>query len=148
MNACEGGGLLELRFGHGWNREVITQLKDEDPHVLGYEWVKSYGRAVGEDVFRTAYMCGRVREAAPLLDKFYEPVRPEIIRHFTGRTNLPKPEVRKVLLSRFGGDTAKKKGGVLHGISNHAWDALAVCIYLCEKEYGFSKDYWKDGCIF
>ena len=37
---------------------------------------------------------------------------------------------------------AKKKGGVLKGITNHAWDALAVCVYICETVYDYNKDDW------
>jgi hypothetical protein len=140
-------GVTELAFGHDLNRRVVGAgamfgSKGPDNMVTGYEWVRNYGGVVGEDVFRTAYMCGRVREVCDKYGVFHEPTRPEIIKHFTGRTNLPKPEVRKVLLNRFGGDNAKKKGGPLHGITNHAWDALAVCVYLCEEVYGYGKEDW------
>ena len=135
-------GVIEIRFGHDLNRLVLGYMKEsiKSSDVLGYEWLRSYGRAVGEDVFRTCYMCGRLREAHG--GNFHEPTRPDVIKHFTGRTNLPKPEVRKVLLSRFGGENAKKKGGILHGITNHAWDALAICVYLCEDIYGYDREYW------
>lgn len=126
-------GVTRLEFGHCWNRIVIEELIQfnslRSELVLGYEWLRNYSGVVGEDVFRTCYMCGRLR-GEYRGDKFHEPTRPEIIKHFTGRTNLPKSEVRKVLLSRFGGENAKKKGGLLQGITNHAWDALAVCVYL------------------
>ena len=146
MDLDKDFGVQAIAFGHDLNRTVIGTMvnlgKDKGELVTGYEFVKSYGRAVGEDVFRTAYMCGRVREACESFGPFHEPVRPEIVRHFTGRTNLPKPEVRKVLLSRFGGENAKNKTGLLHGITNHAWDALAVCMYLCESVYGYDEAYW------
>jgi len=133
--------LQEISFGHDWNAEVIEILNKFQPEVVGYEWVQSYGRAVGEDVFRTAYMCGRVRQAHNSC--FCEPTRPEVIKHFTGRSNLPKPEVRKVLKERFEGNT-----DAIKGITNHAWDALAVCVYVLETEYGYSKDYWRAPCPF
>jgi len=98
---------IEIKFGHDWNRIVIEELRQfnslRSELVLGYEWLQNYGGVVGEDVFRTCYMCGRLREAH-VGDKFHEPTRPTIIKHFTGRTNLKKNEVRKVLLSRFGGE--------------------------------------------
>lgn len=145
--------VSEIKFGHHWNRIMLTHQAqfgelDDSEMVIGYEWVKNYGRVVGEDVLRTAYTCGRVRELGSHGGDYHEVTRPEVIRHFTGRTNLPKSEVRKVLLDRFGGETAKKKGGLLHGITNHAWDALAVCIYLCENVYDYDKNYWGNQCIF
>jgi hypothetical protein len=128
---------IKISFGHDWNGAVITRLLELSPAVLGYEWIQNYGGVVGEDVFRTCYMCGRLREAFKAL-YFHEPTRPQIIKHFTGRTNLPKPEVRRVLRSRFEGHNAE----LLRGITNHAWDALAVCIYLYEDVYGYDKTYW------
>jgi len=129
-------GVIDISFGHDWNRVVIDMLKENPPDVLGYEWVRSYGRAVGQDVFRTAYMCGRLRQAFD--GPFHEPDRPEIIRHFTGRTTHKKPVVRKVLKERFGSDTNNR----LKGITNHAWDALAVCIYVYEVFYGYHETSW------
>jgi len=61
-----------VTFGHDWNRVVIDKLHDCAPEVLGYEWLQNYGGVVGEDVFRTCYMCGRLREAH-VGDKFHEP---------------------------------------------------------------------------
>jgi len=115
-------------FGHDWNRIVIEKLHECKPEVLGYEWIQSYGLAVGEDVFRTAYMCGRLREAFG--GGFHEPTRPQIVRHFTGRSTHKKPVVRQVLRERFEGNN-----DMLKGITNHAWDALAVCLFLLETIY-------------
>ncbi len=146
INIHKVEGLKEINFGHDFNSLVIEQGKQYSPSlIIGYEWVKNYGRVVGEDVFRTAYMCGRVREALSLNANFFEPTRPCIIKHFTGRTNLPKSEVRKVLLDRFGGPDAKKAGGPLHKISNHAWDAMAVCLYIKEYIYGIDKKIWSSN---
>lgn len=149
----EDNYITEIEFGHNLNRIMLTkqvELGDSDVSemVIGYEWVKNYGRVVGEDVLRTAYTCGRVRANGQTYGRFYEPTRPTIIKHFTGRSNLPKSQVRKALLDRFGDDRVKSKGGILHGITNHAWDALAVCMYLCEEEYNYGKEYWRSSCIF
>ena len=145
--------VSELKFGHSWNRVMLTHQSQfgesqGSAMTLAYEWVKNYGRVVGEDVLRTAYTCGRIRELGSQGGEYHEVTRPDVIKHFTGRTNLPKSEVRKELLDRFGGAESKKKGGILAGISNHAWDALAVCIYVCEDIYDYAENYWRSRCQF
>jgi len=124
-----------LDFGHDWNRVVIEKLLYSKPEILGYEWVKSYGLVVGEDIFRTAYMCGRLRQGHS--GKFHEPTRPDIVKYFTGRTTHKKPVVREVLKKRFEGNNH-----LIKGITNHAWDALAICIYIGESIYGIDQAYW------
>jgi len=137
MDADSTFGIQSISFGHEWNSLTLGKLITDPPDALGYEWVKSYGRAVGEDVFRTAYMCGRLRQA--FTGVFYEPTRPEIIQHFTGRSNLKKVAVREVLKARFGANN----NNYLKGITNHAWDALAVCIYVYEVFYEYPKTCWR-----
>jgi len=148
-----GAAIVDVDFGLIWmahdsNKEIIKTIKpylEQGNAVLGYEWVQNYGRVVGETVMRTAHTCGRLFELAHDKNNFiHEPTRPKIVRHFTGKTNSKKPEVRDKILERFGGEDSKKKGGALYGISNHKWDALAVCIYLGETIYDIDRLFWTE----
>jgi Holliday junction resolvasome RuvABC endonuclease subunit len=121
---------------------VIRACRWQDT-VVAYEWVQNYGRVVGEEVLRTAHMCGRIYAEAWESKTIHEPTRPMIVRHFTGQQNAPKPHVRQAILDRFGGKEAKKKGNKLYGVSNHKWDALAVCIYIAETIYDIEENYWQ-----
>lgn len=137
-----------IGFWHESNNAVLQRVwNDSSLNVLNisYEWVQSYGRVIGEEVLRTAYMCGRLREVAHLNGyDTHEPTRPQIIRYFTGQTNVKKAHVRQALLDRFGGSMAKRKGQVLYGISNHMWDALAICIYVAEDIYDVEQKIWEE----
>jgi Holliday junction resolvasome RuvABC endonuclease subunit len=130
------------------HNNVIMQKLWEESHfhdfIVGYEWVQNYGRVIGEEVLRTAYMCGRMRELVHVRSfEFHEPTRPQIVNHFTGVTNAKKPHVRQAILDRFGGSIAKKKGNVLNGISNHMWDGLAICMFIMEGTKNVNEEQWR-----
>lgn len=135
-----------VEFFHLPNALVMTKLTGLAQFrdmVVGYEWLQSYGMAVGESVFRTCHMCGRLKHFADVHGfTVIERTRPQIVKYFTGRSNLKKAAVRSTLLDRFGGNMAKQKGGVLYGISNHMWDALAICVYIYEENYAIKQEQW------
>jgi len=137
-----------IEMHHMLNGDVLHRIDAEaflkSDVVVGYEWVQCYGGVVGQDVFRTAFMCGRVHEMATPRCGTYEPTRPMVVKHFTGRSNHKKPVVREKILERFGGKDARKKGGPLYGVSNHKWDALAICMFIGETIYDIEKTIWNE----
>lgn len=128
------------------NRDVENILLWEPGDKMIYEWVQNYGRVVGQEVLKTCYWCGRFAAQSENAGmEVLSAKRPEVVRHFTGQTNVPKPHVRQAVLDRFGGTKAKRKGGVLYGVSNHTWDALALIIYILEEKNVCNPERWTKG---
>jgi hypothetical protein len=62
-----------------------------------------------------------------------DPRTPSLKRHhikgiICGNSRAKDTNIRRALIDMWGGDAATKKGGPLHGISTHAWQALAVAV--------------------
>lgn len=124
------------------NDEILDYIRWEEYDAIGYEWVACYGRTVGEEVFRTAHMCGRIAEVKDPSAILYEQTRPDIILHLCGATNLPKSATRQALIDRWGGKEKTRKGQPLYKIVKHMWDSLAVCVHVAEINYARPRTYW------
>lgn len=71
------------------------------------------------------HMAGdRARRVAPL----------EVRQHLCGTAKAKDPGVRQALIDRFGEPGTKKAPGQLHGVTSHAWRALAVAVTAYDKE--------------
>ena len=125
-------GVIKWHGDRATNAEYLTTdgveqyLDDVEPFdVLAIEWVNCYGRAVGADVFETAYNCGR-------FSKWNGPVvriaRPEVCLELVGDRRAKKPTVNRFLLDTYGPKGTMKKRGPLYGVAGHVWDALAVAV--------------------
>lgn len=113
------------------NDDVRSWLIDY-PSVVGdvlvIEQIAAMGMAVGESVFETCFWSGRFAEA--WAREWTRLKRVPIKMHLCGLARAKDQNVRRVLLDRFGGDSAKRKGGVLYKLSGDQWQALAVaCTY-------------------
>ena len=139
----DGTVMRSISYNLTENERVEDILRWDKADVMVYEWIQNYGRVVGEEVLRTAYWCGRFASAAENSGMLVEfTTRPKIVRHFTGQTNVKKAHVRQAILDRFGGSSAKRKGNILHGISNHLWDALAVAMFMLEEKNVCKPEDW------
>lgn len=99
-----------------------------DESVLAVEWIESFGMAVGREVFETCYWVGRFCERAQRFDRV---TRRQVKLHLCGTMKAKDPNIRQVLLDRFGGSAAKgtkAHPGPLRDISAHRWSALAVAV--------------------
>jgi hypothetical protein len=102
---------------------------------VAIEAVTSYGMPVGADVFETCYVIGRIIEACERRFIDYKLIpRKEVCLHLCHSARAQDANVRRAILDLYpatgGGATpqkgTKKQPGPLHGVSSHAWSALAV----------------------
>jgi hypothetical protein len=114
-------------FCAGWNGVDVVVI----------EWLQSYGMVVGAEVFDTCRWVGRFAEAAerghPCRVEFL--TRTRIKTHLCNTPAAKDPNVRRVLLDRFGGDHAKgtkAHPGPLYGVHDDIWAALAVAVVYAE----------------
>ena len=89
------------------------------------EDVKSFGMAVGESVFST---CKQIGELLYRLDNSISVYKRDVQLHFCNTTRAKDTNIKRVLLDRFGEKGTKKNPGKTYGLSQHAWDAFALCI--------------------
>jgi len=108
----------------------------ESPDVVGVEQYQSYGgkHGFGRTSIATIEWTGRFllsieRRETPI--ERYS--RPTIKAHLLRSASGNDVQVRAALVARFGGDRVIQKGGILAGISTHAWAALAIAVVMAEK---------------
>lgn len=134
-----------LQAGVMANVELLQYVQRDHFQINGYrlaiEMVASYGMPVGREVFETVRWIGRLQQA------WYEPENVELVYrkdvklHLCGDLRAKDSNIRQALLDRFpstgGGRTpqvgTKAKPGPLHGVSSHAWSALAVAVYSTDR---------------
>ncbi len=86
------------------------------------EKIEAMGMAVGKETFETVFWAGRFAQAS---EHFTGVTRRQVKLHLCGTMRAKDPNIRQVLLDRFG---STKKGGALHGITAHKFAALAVAV--------------------
>lgn len=114
----------------------LAELAEDAGAELAIEMIASYGMPVGRETFETVYWIGRFAEAwmqkrARLLGVYEEPARvyrAQVKLHLCHSSRAKDANVRQALLDRWGGKSATKKGGPLHGIASHVWAALGVAV--------------------
>ncbi len=140
----------EVEAAEADNR-VVAQVVDDRSgwscSGLVIEWPVSYGLPVGNSIFQTCRWIGKFESAFKGCCVFV--TRPDIVRHFCGRTHYKDPDtgakrgvtkanVKAALYERFGGDRksavgTKKNPGPLHGMKgDHVYDALACAVWYAE----------------
>jgi len=123
-------GLPTRTFRKGPNDAALEAIYLTSADAIVIEEVRSYGMAVGREVFDTVRWTGRFQEAAA---RRRIPVdwlgRKDVAVNLCGSAKAKDANVRRALLDRFGGDGAKgtkARPGPLYGISADLWSALAV----------------------
>jgi hypothetical protein len=102
--------------------------------ALAMEMVSSYGMPVGREVFETVLWIGRFQQAYEYPEVARLIYRRDVKLYLCGSPKAKDANIRQALLDMFprtgGGKTpqvgTKSKPGPLHGVSSHAWAALAV----------------------
>jgi hypothetical protein len=125
------------------NAEVMRTIAiynndDDGPMAVVIERFACMGMAVGEETLEAVHWGGRFHQEA---DAWHYPVfrikRHEVKMALCGNTRAKDANIRQAIIDIYGGLTATKKGGALHGVSADAWAALAVGLtYLKQQEDG------------
>lgn len=121
---------LLLRLRHGFHGHLPPEPPAPVPDVVVIEQIRSYGMAVGAEIFDTVHWSGRFTEAARPSPVVQLPRR-AVKLAICGNTRAKDANIRQALLDRFGGSTAKgtkANPGPLYGISKDVWSALAIAV--------------------
>lgn len=127
------------------NEAVLDEIRHTTADFLAIERVASYGMSVGRDVFETCEWVGDFRNEwrRKGLGEAILIYRRDVKLHLCGSLKANDSNIRQAILDMFprsgGGKTpqvgTKLQPGPLHGVSSHAWSALAVCITAQYKIY-------------
>lgn len=117
------------------NQCLVAMLRGmASPPVIACEWLASYGKPVGEEVFATARWIGRFQEAFGCDEHFHFYKRAEIKLHLCHATvGVNDGVIRQALIDRFGPGKEKAIGkkaspGPLFGLAGDEWAALALAV--------------------
>lgn len=123
------------QFGKIPNEQMIGLVRFRpQTGPIACEQVRSYGMAVGAEVFETVRWSGRFEQVA--LDRetpwLYVP-RIDVKMHLCHSPKAKDGNIRQALIDRFGEKGTKKNKGVLYGISADVWAALALAVTVWDK---------------
>lgn len=119
-----------LNFGNVPNHELLTLVKNNQQQIdIGLiERIQSYNQVVGETVFDTCRMIGKLE--VRLLDNKIKTAliyRKSVISHHLGSVSVKNPDskLRKHLIDKY--KTESK------GLTSHSWQALALATMYLES---------------
>lgn len=156
--------------GETWVDAVIVEnqvlrgvLLAGEYDIAGVEMVACMGMPVGKEVFETVLWIGRYLECFLNSQQSHVPgaaenflknavtlvYRREIKMHFCNSMKAKDSNIRQAILDRFGGKEkaigTKKNRGLLYGIKAHLWSALAIALYVQDKEFGVDEGSEKEA---
>lgn len=102
---------------------------------LAYEFMQSYGMAVGKEVFETVFWIGRFVQSCISL-KPIRVYRKDIKLYFCNSMKAKDTNIRAALIDRFGPPGVKKEPGLLYGVKKDEWSALAIAVYAWDTMEG------------
>ena len=124
-----------VNFGKIPNKQLLNFLRELHG---GFDWVaceqvRSYGMAVGAEVFDTVEWSGRFHEASLQsgIEWLYVP-RIKVKIHLCKTAKAKDGNIRQALIDRFGEKGTKKAPGVLYGFKADAWQALALAVTVAD----------------
>lgn len=133
-----------VNYGQYPNNEFRTIVKNFNHNncvdICVIEDMAFYGKVQNRESFETLKFIGRLQEI--FLNNHSLVYFPDIAYHFcNSRRGVKTSHINAVLTDRFGGKGTKKKPGLLWGIREHIWSALAVCIYWADitRDEGHGK---------
>lgn len=128
-------GKTVLRHAILTNEQMMEAIRQPElsPGFLAIEQICSYGRPVGQEVFDTCVMIGRLYQIAT--DRGFRVIlvpRMEVKMTLCHSSRAKDSHIRMAILDRFGGKEravgSSKNRGILYGIASHEWSALALAI--------------------
>ncbi len=105
---------------------ILKVIDNRDIDRFVVEDITCYGMPVGEEVFETCKLIGRLQER---LDNPVVIAKRYIQLHFCNTTRAKDANITRVLKDRFGEKGTKGKRGITYGLKSHSFDAFALCIY-------------------
>ena len=120
------------------NNKLLTLVSTNSPYsILGQqriehfviEMVASYGMPVGRSTFETVFWIGRFWEAAvrsgiETRHKIYR--KADVCMHLCQTPRAKDANIRQALIDRYGEPGTKDRQGLLYGVTNDIWSALAI----------------------
>lgn len=129
---------VPIAFGLEPNAIVLDRIRQTAAAELAIEVVKSYGMAVGEEVFVTCQWTGRfIQDWYDATAPDWRPVRRvprrEVKMYLCGRSSATDSNVRMALLDKYGPGKPLAQGtkaapGPLYGVKKDIWAALGVAV--------------------
>jgi len=126
-----------IDVGYEKNRALLMKIKQSNADGLACENVKCYGMNVGQDIFDSLYWIGRFMQC--WMENHHRACkrifRGEVCAHFCNNPKATKPQIKRVLMDRFGEMPTKKKPVAFYGprgdirlVGDHMWDSLAIAV--------------------
>lgn len=91
----------------------------------------SRGMPVGADTFRTVRWIGRFEQAS--MERVILIDRRDVKMHICGKANAKDSNIRQALIDLLGPPGVKANKGPTHGVTKHAWQALAVAVTAADQ---------------
>lgn len=112
------------------NKDLLDNLRNGCyPGRVVCEWIQAMGMPVGQEVFLTCRLIGRIEEIIEARGQKVEYItRPTVKARICGSARAKDANIRQGLIDRLGPVGTMKNKGPLYGVSSHAWSALAVAI--------------------
>ena len=98
------------------------------PMTLAVERFEARGMPIGDDSVQTILWTGRFVQAWHEPENVRMVKRSEVKLRLCGTTRAKDPNVRQALIDQIGPPGTKKAPGPTHGVTSHAWAALAVAL--------------------
>jgi len=118
------------------NESLLQSLHDYKkprfPMVI--EQIRCYGMPIGATTLDTVFWSGRFWEAWKG-EKYLMP-RLEVKKHICHNGSAKDPNIRQALIDRFGPPGTKKAPGLLYGVKNDIWQALALAVCFIDQLEG------------
>lgn len=107
----------------------LTGAEAHPVDAIACESIEAMYAHVGKETVRTIRFTGRIEEAGEQAGKPVCLLSPqEVKRRVCGTASAKDPAVRQALIDMLGEPGTKNNKGPTHGVSKHAWRALAVAV--------------------
>lgn len=111
------------------NHDVLRWVQaGQGCDMLAIEMIANMGMAVGKTTFDTVRWVGRYQQAWRDPESVKLVLRTEVKMHVCGNSRARDPNIRQSLIDTLGAPGTKKAPGPTHGVTSHAWSALAVAV--------------------
>lgn len=123
-------GKTVLDSGVHDNGDMLTWIRaGQGADVLAIEMAEAWaGAKVWRQVFTTVRWAGRMQQCWRDPDAVCFVTRAEVKRHLLGKMAGNDGQIRQALMEAIGEPGTKRAPGPTHGVTSHAWAALAVAV--------------------
>jgi len=106
-------------------------ITEKRPDMIYIEGMQSFGMAVGQSVFETAYFIGQIQMWKQLSHyhvKMEMIFRKDVKIHHCNSMKAKDGNIRQALIDRFGEPGTKNNPGLLYKCSKDMWSAVAIAV--------------------